>query len=88
MSRITYTPAKETPPIAITPEQIKKLEPIQVPPNIPRFSINQGSENSTVKPENIIENKLNNVVKSINSQSTQEKPLEKYDTDPYREPIE
>lgn len=41
------------------------------------------------KPDNIIDNKLNNVVEGVTEESaqSQEKPVEKYAVDPYREPL-
>lgn len=103
-SHINYTPRNSPPlapenspyvghrenAVTNTTPEIKPKEPIQQPIPITRFSINQAPENLPTdnNPQNIVENKLNTMVKSINGEPTQEKPPQKYNTDPYREPLE
>ncbi|MBI4155923.1 MAG: hypothetical protein HY507_01685 [Candidatus Zambryskibacteria bacterium] len=66
---------------------VEKGEPVRI--NKPK--IEAGSENIEIrqKSENIIDSKLNNVVKSVKEEKViSEIPAKKYGVDPYREPIE
>ncbi len=77
----------------------KKPEQVQQPVPVPRFVGNSiieerkapetpAVETKVTPPQNMMDNKLSNVVKEMKVEVLKQKPPEKYTTDPYREPIE